>query len=240
VNDAGIGCDAAGVAGLPVGEAAGLAVAAVSHESARIGDGADTLASGVVSHVNLVAASCGVHGGMRAMDAAAALVAAHRPGAVATTGAPPAAAPARMVLADGEPPVIGLDSASSIGPQDACAIVVTGSHGGLVGGQPLRHRVLAAAVNDAGVGKDGAGIARLERLDELGIPGLAVSHRTARIGDAAHAYAHGRISHLNRSAREAGARPGQSVREATAVLAESLGPSVQQPRPQGDPNPCHR
>jgi hypothetical protein len=136
--------------------------------------------------------------------------------------------------------VIGLDSASSIGPADAGSIVVAGSHGGLVGGEPLRHPVLAAVFNDAGVGKDGAGIARLARLDDMGIPGLAASHATARIGDAAHAYAHGRISHVNRAASDAGTRPGQSVRDATAVLAARLGRPEPQPRPQGDPHPCHR
>jgi hypothetical protein len=133
-----------------------------------------------------------------------------------------------------------LDSASAITAADAGCVVVTGSHGGLVGGAPLRHPVLAAVFNDAGVGKDAAGIARLPRLDTLGIAGLAAAHDTARIGDAAHTYAHGRISHVNEAARACGAAPGQTVRDATAILAHRLGRPESQARPQGDPNPCHR
>lgn len=240
VNDAGVGCDGAGIAGMALADAAGLGVAAVSHESARIGDGEDTFVSGVVSHVNQVAASCGVVGGMPARDAATVLVAARQPGTAPGAGSPWSTRASRIVLAPGDPPVIGVDSASAITSDDAGCVVVAGSHGGLVGGAALRHPVLAAVFNDAGVGKDGAGIARLRRLDELGIPGLTVAHDTARIGDAAHAYAHGRISHVNETARICGATPGQSVREATAILARRLRRPDRPTHPEGDPQRCHR
>ena len=41
------------------------------------------------------------------------------------------------------------------------------------------------AFNDAGIGKDGAGIAALAMLDAAGQPAVAVAHTSARIGEAA-------------------------------------------------------
>lgn len=72
-NDAGVGLDEAGIAGLVMLESHGIAAAAVSHRSARIGDGGDTLASGVVSRVNAVAMVCGVRAGLSCRAAAEAL-----------------------------------------------------------------------------------------------------------------------------------------------------------------------
>jgi hypothetical protein len=70
LNDAGVGKDGAGIAGLAYLEAIGMAATAVAHHSARIGDGADTLARGIVSHVTAIVATCGVAPGMSGRDAA--------------------------------------------------------------------------------------------------------------------------------------------------------------------------
>lgn len=59
LNDAGAGLDGAGVAGLAQLDAIGMAAATVSSLSARIGDGQDSLARGVISHVNHAAAGAG-------------------------------------------------------------------------------------------------------------------------------------------------------------------------------------
>src|SRR5438552_16102636 len=59
LNDAGIGRHSAGVAGVAWLGGLGIAACAIDHRSARIGDGADMLASGVVSTVNDVAATHG-------------------------------------------------------------------------------------------------------------------------------------------------------------------------------------
>jgi hypothetical protein len=59
-NDAGGGLEGAGIAGLSLLEAAGIAACTVSHHSARIGEAASTLASGVVSHANLQARALGL------------------------------------------------------------------------------------------------------------------------------------------------------------------------------------
>jgi glycerate 2-kinase len=68
-NDAGIGRDAAGVAGLAALQARGIAACAVLHTSARIGDARSTLDDGLIGHLNPAAAALGVEPGMRCMDA---------------------------------------------------------------------------------------------------------------------------------------------------------------------------
>ena len=96
--------------------------------------------------------------------------------------------------------IVLINSASLIGPEDAGQIIVTASHGALVGGNAamaLRVDAFAAVFSDAGVGMDGAGITRLPALDMRGIAGLAVSAASARIGDAASVYEDGIISHAN-------------------------------------------
>jgi hypothetical protein len=54
--------------------------------------------------------------------------------------------------------------------------------------------------NDAGVGKDGAGIAALAELERDGIAAATVGHDSARIGEARDAFASGVVSQINASA----------------------------------------
>ncbi len=67
-NDAGVGLDDAGIAALPLLQAHGIAACTVAHDSARIGEAASTLASGVVSHTNAAAQALGLRVGMRLRD----------------------------------------------------------------------------------------------------------------------------------------------------------------------------
>jgi len=70
LHDAGVGKDQSGIAGLAWLDSIGMAAAAVSHDSARIGDGADVLASGIISHANALARALGVVPGMPCKEAA--------------------------------------------------------------------------------------------------------------------------------------------------------------------------
>src|SRR6185295_7654652 len=101
--------------------------------SCRIGDAADMMARGIVSHANSAAASLGVSPGMSGREAAVRLVAAQ-----AVDRDPPPCEEARRVLesAQWRRRIVLIDSASLISPEDAGQIIVTGSHGGLVGGNP--------------------------------------------------------------------------------------------------------
>ena len=222
LNDAGVGLDEAGIAGLPWLDAIGMAAATVVHTSARIGDGADSLARGVISHVNPHAASVGVAPGMAARVAAGKLAHADAPFAV-----PPDYAEGRWLLATHNGiDIWALDSVGKLAPEDAGRILLIGSHGALHGGRcdsalnlhgaPLAAR--AVLFNDAGVGVDGAGITRLPELDARGIAAAAVHHTSARIGDGRSMWQTGVISHANRRATEHGVRAGMPVREFVALF----------------------
>jgi hypothetical protein len=216
VNDAGVGKDDAGISGLEYAERHGVAAVTVSHLSARIGDGLDTYAEGVVSHLNRSAADAGVEAGMATADAAH-LLAKARSEAVGPIGEAPVAR-SQVVLAAGHPPAIGIDSNADADASVAGAILITGSHGGVVGGRAVSHAVAAAFFNDAGVGKDAAGISRLPRLDAEGIPAGTVSYESARIGDARDTFASGLLSFVNETGAAAGFTVGTPVRNAVASL----------------------
>ena len=219
-NDAGVGRDRAGIGGLNYLQEFGIPAATVGHDTARIGDGADMMASGVITHANARAASLGVTPGQACRDAAAALQQArpaHR--------APPEALEAAFLLIPEPPQVWALDSASLVLPEHKHAIVVTGSHGGLLGGRPetaLKYEVLGALYNDAGIGKDEAGISRLPALNARGIAAATVSAASARIGDARSTYEDGVISRVNARATALGLRAGISARDFVAGLRRAL------------------
>ena len=75
------------------------------------------------------------------------------------------------------------------------------------------------AFNDAGIGKDGAGIAALELLQAQGLAAALVGHHSARIGEARSTLHDGVISHCNALAAALGARAGQTC----AALIDALG-----------------
>lgn len=224
LNDAGVGLEAAGVAALAQLDTVGIAAVTVAHDSARIGDGADMLRRGRVSRVNATAAAleCRVGVGLRACVES--LRRASLP-----TGVLPSLTEGRFVLADRASfgiEVIGVDSASLVQACDGDRIVVTGSHGGLLGGKPqsaIRHPCLAAAFNDAGGGADDAGYGRLPVLDEMGIPAVTVSHMSARIGDARSSWATGLVSAVNKLAWRAAVRKGVTLQSAVRSLTLARG-----------------
>lgn len=219
-NDAGVGRGAAGIAGLDYLEQFGIAAATVGHDTARIGDGADMIASGVLTHANGIAASLGVAPGQPCRDAAERLQQAR-----AVDRAPPEAIEAAFLLVPQAPQVWALDSASLVSPEHEDAIVVTGSHGGLLGSRPetaLKYDVLGALYNDAGIGKDRAGVSRLPALDARGIPAATVSAASARIGDARSTYEDGIISRVNARAAALGLREGTSARDFVGELRRAL------------------
>lgn len=128
----------------------------------------------------------------------------------------------RVAAERGRRKAILLDSISHVGPADAGHVVVSASHGGASSAEYAMSQKLAAALfNDAGVGKDKAGIAALELLEAANVPAGTVSHASARIGDAEDAWAHGVISHVNACARKAGVKEGDRLQDAVARLLEA-------------------
>ena len=115
--------------------------------------------------------------------------------------------------------VIIMDSITQVTPDDAGAIVVCASHGGSSSGECALAVPLAAVFfNDAGVGKENAGIAALDMLQANGVAAGTVSHATARIGDSRDTWDHGVISYVNPAARELRLVPGARLRSALSEL----------------------
>lgn len=113
-----------------------------------------------------------------------------------------------------------LDSVTQVQPAHAGCVVVTGSHGGASAAQFALDVAAALYVfNDAGVGKDAAGVAGLYALERAGIAAVAVTHTSARIGEARDTYVNGVIAHANRGAVALGLRTGERLRDVLAVVA---------------------
>lgn len=129
----------------------------------------------------------------------------------------------KRVVADGPGGrVILVDSITQITPEDAGAIVVSGSHGGRSsGGYALEVPLAAVFFNDAGVGKDDAGIAALAMLQAAGVAAGTVASASARIGDATDTWESGVLSHVNEAASRLGLVPGGRLKEALMVMALS-------------------
>jgi hypothetical protein len=218
--DAGVGRERAGIGGLDYLEQLGVAAGTIGHRSARIGDGADCFARGLISYANSHAANAGVAAGMTAREALQRLAAADAP----PSPDPPPIDETRHRLSDAEAPSVrvhAIDSAGLVLPEDEGHIVVTGSHGALLGGKPetaIKIPVFAALYNDADFGIENAGIARLAVLDARGIAGACVSAWSARIGDGQSTYHDGVVSAVNRRAAHIGGLVGISAKELVTRL----------------------
>lgn len=223
LNDAGTGREEAGIAGVRMLDTLGVPGATISHRSARIGDGADGVARGVLSFVNAAAADHGLSVGMTCADALSVLEAAN------LTPAPKPAPleEARYEIAEtGHPEVkiIVMDSISLVQPGDEGHIAVAASHGAVLGSNPeigVSFPLFASISVDADRGIDDAGISRLAALDRHGIAGACASAFSARIGDGKSLYEDGYISVMNDTAARHGARIGMSCQDLAMLFVEA-------------------
>ncbi len=205
-----------GIAGLDYLAGLDIPAAAVAHDTARIGDGSDMMARGIITHANSPAIALGCRPGMACRDAAAALQQAGP-----SLREPPPALEAAFLLIPEPPAVWALDSASLVGVEQVGTIVATGSHGGLLGGRPetaLKIDALAALFNDAGIGIDEAGVTRLPALNGRGIAAGTVAATSARIGDARSTYEDGMLTRVNQRAAALGIAPGMTAREFVGIV----------------------
>jgi len=213
LNDAGIGLEQAGIAGLGLLQKLGTPAAAYGHESARIGDGQDSLARGVLTFVNAQAKRLGLRPGQPCAEAMRLLQAA----SLSPSRAPEPMGEARYTAAERNGvEVIVMDSNSLVTPGNDGHIVISGSHGGLLGGRPetaVKHPVFACVCVDADKGADRAGISRLPAFDARGIAGACVSVYTCRIGEGRSVYESGVISVVNERAAALGGQVGQTCKK---------------------------
>lgn len=211
-NDAGVGRDEAGVQSLPYFDELGCPAATVDHGSARIADGVDMARNGTISRVNETAADLGCSAGQNALECAATM---H------DAGVDPVAEDAaneltEVELEDGDVPVWAVDSIGLISDEHEGAITIAGSHGERLAGEfetYIPTEIAGITLFDAGVGKDDAGIGRLDTMDDRGIPAAAVDVDSASIGDAQSAWEAGVLSHVNDRAESVGVEPGDTPRD---------------------------
>ena len=120
-----------------------------------------------------------------------------------------------------------LDSVTHLEEAHRGRVAYCASHGGLYAGYYAAKMGIGAVIlNDAGIGRDSAGVAGVKLLDDLGTPAAAISNRSARIGDGAEGVVRGRVSFVKPTASRLGLKVGQSCREALGILAAvELAPS---------------
>ena len=220
LNDAGRGKDDAGIGGGTYASSLGIPYATVDTMTCKIGNGESAAEGGIISFANDQALGLGVSIGMSAMEAARLMSDAKR-----SQASVPAYEEARTELP--APPngrgIVLMDSISLVREGDEDKIVVSGSHGAMLGSDPsraLKQMVHAAFFNDAGGGKDLAGVSRLGPLAEWGIPAGTVAAMSARIGDGRSTYEDGVLSHINKKAEALGAAVGMPAKTFIDALAE--------------------
>ena len=113
--------------------------------------------------------------------------------------------------------IVIMDSITKVAAEDEGAIVISASHGGASSGEfALQVPLRLVFFNDAGIGKENAGISALAMLEAKNVAAGTTSHTTAKIGDSADMWDYGVISHLNEQAQDLGLTVGQKL--STAVL----------------------
>jgi len=126
--------------------------------------------------------------------------------------------------------ILTVASCSNVRDEHRSHVVVSGSYGGRYNAfNAAKWPVRAVIMNDAGIGKDNAGIVGLDFLDRIGMAAATADTRTCHIGDGDHMLAHGVISHVNRAAAALGCAPGQSVRDCAERLRAAAVPTIAPP-----------
>lgn len=111
--------------------------------------------------------------------------------------------------------VVIMDSITKATAENTGQAIVSASHGGVSSGEfALQHPGAVVMFNDAGRGKDDAGVAALDMLDKAGVAAATIAHTSARIGDSQDHWDSGRISFVNSKARKLGFQQGQAVSDA--------------------------
>jgi hypothetical protein len=130
-------------------------------------------------------------------------------------------------------PIVVADSVTALPAHARGAVLVTGSHGGLVAARYASSAGVRAAIfNDAGRGKDDAGIAGVVALDDAGMAAAAIAHTSARIADAADTLARGVLSFANARAAALGLVVGMRCDEAAERLRAAPAPTAALPAPR--------
>ena len=126
--------------------------------------------------------------------------------------------------------ILTVASCSFVRDEHRSHVVVSGSYGGRYNAfNAAKWGVRGVIMNDAGIGKDNAGICGLDYLDQIDLAAATADAQTCHIGDGDHMLEHGVISHVNRAAAGLGCKPGQSVRDCAELMRAAIVPSAVPP-----------
>jgi len=226
LNNAGVGKNQAGIRELLNYEAENVLACAVDNFSAEIGIANDTYESGIISHTNTRAKSIGIQVGDSVQDALAIISHgpfAHEDEAVEASNTEDKSKK-QSLKKQTQTEIDGVcvtvtDSITFLNESNAGNIVVCGSHGGLsAGNYAKKQRVQAVFFNDAGIGKNNAGVKSLAFLNDAGILACTVDCMSAEIFNGQDVLDNGIISVSNQLARNNNIKEKLTVKEAIKYL----------------------
>lgn len=229
LNNAGIGKNKAGISGLSHYEAESILACAVDHNSAEIGIASDTWKSGIISHTNTQAQKLGVQTGDSVKEAVARIINLIEFPSLSQKNKKIKflrEAYSNMLdlkkqthtLIDGVSITV-TDSITFLNENNSGDIVVCGSHGGLSAGHyAQKYRIKAVFFNDAGIGKNQAGIKSLDSLNDAGILACTVDCMSAEIFNGKDTLDHGIITVCNQLAKSRNINEKMTVKEAVKYI----------------------
>lgn len=226
LNNAGIGKNQAGISGLSHYQAENILACAVDHNSAEIGVARDTWESGIISHTNSIAEEAGIQPGDSVQEAVARII-----NIIDTPSLTTENKPFESTVVENKESKVELkkqakvqidgvtitvtDSITFLNESNAGDIVVCGSHGGVSAGHyAQKHRLKAVFFNDAGIGKNNAGIKSLDSLSDAGILACTVDCMSAEIFNGQDVLENGIISVCNQLAKTRNIIVNMTVKEA--------------------------
>ncbi|WP_455211890.1 hypothetical protein [Kaarinaea lacus] len=117
-----------------------------------------------------------------------------------------------------------IDSVSELSAEHENLWIFCGSHGGANATKhALTFNIAGIVFNDAGIGKDNAGVAGLSLCDQQGVPAACVDCHTARIGEGKETYQHGVVSKANNHALSLGISVGMPCNQVIEKLSKHKG-----------------
>jgi hypothetical protein len=123
-----------------------------------------------------------------------------------------------------------VDSITKLDASHRGKVVIAGSHGGVYCGFcAAKGGVTGVVFNDAGIGKNRAGIGSLAYLEGLQIAAAMADHKSCRIGDGADMREHGVITFVNARAAALGCAPGQTALECAEKMLAAPASKVPVP-----------
>ncbi|MCF7848810.1 MAG: hypothetical protein K9M45_08180, partial [Kiritimatiellales bacterium] len=227
LNNAGVGKNQAGIRELANYEAENVLACAVDNYSAEIGIACDTYESGIISHMTPQADSIGIQIGDSVKEAIAKIISHRSPAQQGEVSEPfdgqeksskESLKKQTRTQIDGVDITV-TDSITFLNESNAGDIVVCGSHGGLsAGNYAKKYRVKAVFFNDAGIGKNNAGVKSLDSLNDAGILACTVDCMSAEIFNGQDVLGNGIISVCNQLAKNRNIKEKLTVKEAIKYI----------------------